>query len=59
MGQAMRHGTYVIPPHGLRRVWRVEIWEHGTYVCRRNYRRKLDAITAASVYKTQVERAEQ
>jgi hypothetical protein len=55
----MKHGALVIPPHGLRRVWRVEIWEHGTYVCRRNYRRKLDAITAASVYKTQVERAEQ
>jgi hypothetical protein len=51
----MRNGTYVIPPHGLRRVWRVEIWEHGTYVCRRNYRKKLNAIRAASIYKTQLE----
>lgn len=51
-----KHGAYLIRPHGLRRVWRVEVWQHGTYRGRQTFRDYRRALSAAAMYNTNNER---
>lgn len=47
------HGARVIPPHGLRRTWRVEIYHYGTYQGAKNYTSRRRALSAAHLHNTQ------
>lgn len=48
----MRHGAFLIPPHGLRRVWRVEYYDRGKYLGRHNYAKQRHARAEQNLYNT-------
>lgn len=51
--KVVRHGATAIPPHGLRRTWRVEIYHYGTYVGAKHYTSRRRALSAAHLHNIQ------
>ena len=48
--KVVRHGAYVIPPHGLRRTWRVEYHHYGYYTGATSYTSRKRAMRAAQLH---------